>query len=758
MIFGNNLLSIPPGSNPRLPKPCVILLLVLLLSSLPSAKGQEKSAKKPFRFVAHRGASYLAPENSLASIKLAWVLGADAAECDVMLSSDNQVVVFHDKNTKKLTGQKHVVADTPWETLRNLSIKLRETNLPEYEGEKIPLLKDLLETIPSGRTLVIEIKTGTEILPFLKGEVDRYWTTGAIAFISFDFDAIRQAKAIYPGVPCYYLSSSKSDAKKHIALAVQNNLDGLDLKHSIIDADLSKACREAGLDLWCWTINDPGTAWSMKQLGVTAVTTDRPKWLKEQLFPAEMLGAPGDENKYEAEAGVMHQMTLSADSGASGSAFLAIQKSSQVKWEVSVDRSDYYQLVIRYRTRGGDKMQYLLKNDREIACGFDMSTDWKLFSQPFHLDSGVNTLGIRDGWGSMDIDWIAIEPARIDYGITPRQNSFYTSEPHDLVFKIDNFHEQVRGVIVNGSPVDFSVLPYPHQESAIWLTLQSSELIGLDPGIHQISVLLEQDLIKAEVTVQPEPLFSELVVVAPDVEHGSAMILRLPSGNHMLIDCGKSWVRDSILIPMLRRHKIDTIQTFILTHYHDDHDGGDSGKTIMADFHVDHLIDYNSYPTGYEWDQDGVHFKIVNSYADGEEENTRSLAIKISYKGFTLMHGGDTYAVNQQLILQRFPQDVPAQVYYANHHFHGSVDPAYIKATNPDLVILHAQEAIYARAAYMVKYKEESEKVLNQTRSVPIETLPALEVGCIVLRIDGAGQWGYESYLHQDELVIPGYL
>ena len=103
MIFGNNLPSNPPGSNPRLPKPCVFLLLVLLLSSLPTAKGQEKNAEKPFRFVAHRGASYLAPENTVASIKLAWELGADAAECDVMLSSDNQVLVFHDKKTKNLT-------------------------------------------------------------------------------------------------------------------------------------------------------------------------------------------------------------------------------------------------------------------------------------------------------------------------------------------------------------------------------------------------------------------------------------------------------------------------------------------------------------------------------------------------------------------------------------------------------------------------------------------------------------------------------
>ena len=44
---------------------------------------------------------------------------------------------------------------------------------------------------------------------------------------------------------------------------------------------------------------------------------------------------------------------------------------------------------------------------------------------------------------------------------------------------------------------------------------------------------------------------------------------------------------------------------------------------IKKNFHVQEFMDYSTYPTGYEWEQDGVHFKILNSYADGEEENTR---------------------------------------------------------------------------------------------------------------------------------------
>jgi glycerophosphoryl diester phosphodiesterase len=248
-----------------------------------TVQAQETAGDRSFMFVAHRGASYLAPENTLASINLAWELGADAAECDVMITSDDRVILFHDKNTGRLTSKNFVVSETAWKELSELTIKPRETNLPEYGSEPIPLLEDVLTTIPEGRMLVIEIKTGPGILPWLKTVVDQYWKSGNIAFIAFDFEVIRQAKLIYPDVPCYYLSMFKRDLRKHFNAIIDNGLDGVDLRHGIIDRKLVERCNEAGLDVWCWTVNDPATAREMKEMGVTAVTTDRPGWLRENL-------------------------------------------------------------------------------------------------------------------------------------------------------------------------------------------------------------------------------------------------------------------------------------------------------------------------------------------------------------------------------------------------------------------------------------------------------------------------------------------
>ena len=249
----------------------------------PLLNAQESNIEEPFLYVAHRGASYLAPENTLASIRLAWALGADAAECDVMLTADKQVILFHDKNTKKLSGTDYLVEEASWAQLKELTIIPRESNLPEYSNETIPLLSDVLATIPEDRMLVIEIKTGPEILPHLQKLIDQQVIKGQISFIAFDFETIRQVKELYPHLPAYYLSMFRADLNKHMDAIVESGLNGVDLRHGMIDQKLMDRCHAAGLDVWCWTVNDPETALKMKQLGVSAVTTDRPAWLKDKL-------------------------------------------------------------------------------------------------------------------------------------------------------------------------------------------------------------------------------------------------------------------------------------------------------------------------------------------------------------------------------------------------------------------------------------------------------------------------------------------
>src|SRR3954470_3141821 len=91
-------------------------IMCLLLAALPPmAFGGDK-----VEIIAHRGASYDAPENTVAAIKLAWEQKADASEFDVFLSKDGKIVVIHDKDTKRVAGVDKTVASQTLAELRQL--------------------------------------------------------------------------------------------------------------------------------------------------------------------------------------------------------------------------------------------------------------------------------------------------------------------------------------------------------------------------------------------------------------------------------------------------------------------------------------------------------------------------------------------------------------------------------------------------------------------------------------------------------------
>jgi beta-lactamase superfamily II metal-dependent hydrolase len=461
---------------------------------------------------------------------------------------------------------------------------------------------------------------------------------------------------------------------------------------------------------------------------------------------------------YEAESGYYKNMTCLRESSASGSKFLAIKDSGEVIWNIIVEKTGYYDVIIRYRTKGEDKEQLLIKNKLVIPVGFGAADCWQLFNQSFYFKTGANKLGLKLGRGYVDIDWISLQAVNPALDMTPRSPVFYQQFPCDLFIKIDNYHQEIKNVFLDNLPVGFNITPYPYQESAVYMEVPASNLLDQKKRDYSLKIQLDSSEITGHLTIQSIPPTAGMLIIVPDVNHGSAVLFRLPTGRYMLIDCGQDWVRDRVLIPLFHRNKIDTIHTFIITHYHKDHDSGDRGRIISNQFHVKNFIDYKTYRSGYQWDQDSISLKILNSYEDGDEENTRSLAIKICYNDFIYMHSGDIYTVNQKKIIKRFLHDVPADVFYANHHFHGSLDPHYMYLVNPDIVLIQAQEAIYARDAYMRKYRKESLNVLNKRRETPVETLPALEVGTVVIRVNSNRDWWYETYKKQDSLIIPGLI
>lgn len=270
------------------------------MTSLSSLASQE--TLRPCAIIAHRGASRQAPENTLAAARRAWDLGSDGVEIDIRLSRDGEIVVIHDATTRRTTGKNHAVSSLTARELHQLNAAAAFGNSPLFEP--VPLLKQILATVPPGRRLVIEIKDNVpEMLDALDGTLRQSGLSpDQIILGTFDCNFAAQAKRRFPAHEALWINGDHQNAATRdwpevtrtlIAQTVASGLDGLDIGccHSYNPAlffpHLQKI-REAGLKLLVWTVNDPAKAALLRSLPVDGITTDVP----EKLIPQENPAAP----------------------------------------------------------------------------------------------------------------------------------------------------------------------------------------------------------------------------------------------------------------------------------------------------------------------------------------------------------------------------------------------------------------------------------------------------------------------------------
>ena len=243
--------------------------------------------------IAHRGASYDAPENTLASVRLGYEQGADGVEIDIHLTKDNRAAVLHDYDTARVSGAKLVVSNTPLADLQKLNVGAwgKWTNQPF--NEKIATLEDVLALVPAGKKLFIEIKTGPEIIPAVAQALKNAKPKpDQLTIITFNYESAKAAKKTFPKLKTYWLVGYAKDKvtgefpklDETIAKAKAAGVDGLDLNFNWpLDKTTIAKIKSAGLECHVWTVNDPAKARELATAGVDSITTDRPKWLRDQL-------------------------------------------------------------------------------------------------------------------------------------------------------------------------------------------------------------------------------------------------------------------------------------------------------------------------------------------------------------------------------------------------------------------------------------------------------------------------------------------
>lgn len=242
--------------------------------------------------VAHRGASHDAPENTLAAVNLGWERGADGVEVDVRLSKDGRIVVIHDAGAKRTAGVDKPVRDQTLAELRALDAGAWKDE--RWAGERIPTLAELLDIIPEGKYVFVEVKCGPEIAPEMVRVVrDSGKKTDQVRFISFSLEVCAEMKKALPAHKVHCLSGFRYDkergvwfpaAEDLIQQAQSAGLDGLDLEAADpVDAAFARKVRKAGLEMHVWTVDSPEHARRMMDAGVESITTNRPGFLRQAL-------------------------------------------------------------------------------------------------------------------------------------------------------------------------------------------------------------------------------------------------------------------------------------------------------------------------------------------------------------------------------------------------------------------------------------------------------------------------------------------
>lgn len=243
--------------------------------------------------IAHRGESFDAPENTLASVNLAWERGAEAVEIDVRLSKDNHVIVIHDANTKRVGKRNKSVKNTSLAQLKKLDVGSWKSEI--YSGEQIPTLKEVLEIVPNNRKLIIEVKSNLTTLPYLKNDIENSGLQNQqIEIISFNYAVVAEAKRILPNLQVLFLADLDYNSftrlrtpsvEKLIAKTKYANLDGLNVwAGKILTKGFVQKVKSAGLLLYVWTVNDPKKAKKIISWGIDGITTDRAKWMRNKIF------------------------------------------------------------------------------------------------------------------------------------------------------------------------------------------------------------------------------------------------------------------------------------------------------------------------------------------------------------------------------------------------------------------------------------------------------------------------------------------
>jgi glycerophosphoryl diester phosphodiesterase len=238
--------------------------------------------------MAHRGASSVAPENTMAAVKQAIEDGADWVEIDVQETADGEVVVMHDSDFMKLSGLDLKIWNA--KKIDLAAVDIGSWFDPKFKGERVPTLHEVLTECKGKIGVNIELKYyghDDQLEQRVVDIVEALDMTSNVVVMSLKADAVKKMKSLRPNWRVGLLMSVSAGGLKNI------DADFVAVNASFADRRFVKSVHKAGKEVYVWTVNDAPTMSAMVSRGVDGVITDKPAMarsvleLRAALSPAE---------------------------------------------------------------------------------------------------------------------------------------------------------------------------------------------------------------------------------------------------------------------------------------------------------------------------------------------------------------------------------------------------------------------------------------------------------------------------------------
>jgi len=214
--------------------------------------------------IGHRGASSEAPENTMKSFRRAWEIGCDMIELDVQETSDGHIVCIHDYDVSSTTSGGGMVAE----------LSLKEIHsLDAGEGERVPLLTDVLDFAKANLGVDIELKTfdmESRILDMVR-ERDML---DKVMFSSFFHGTLQEIIRLESEAFTAVLLNR--ELENPVEYTLELDAKAINPEFKMIDADFVDSAHKAALKVYPWTVNDEDLMKDLLKMNVDGIITDIP--------------------------------------------------------------------------------------------------------------------------------------------------------------------------------------------------------------------------------------------------------------------------------------------------------------------------------------------------------------------------------------------------------------------------------------------------------------------------------------------------